>query len=105
MSRHLVVMPDDSSRPILEAVSQAAQSLRIKMFTFSDPHLLQAVIASHRRGAKVRVMLNPARRSGESENEASRKTLSDAGVEVLDSNPAFDLTHENPWWWTTTPPS
>ena len=34
------------------------------------------------------------RRSGESENEETRRRLSDAGVDVLDSNPAFDLTHE-----------
>jgi phosphatidylserine/phosphatidylglycerophosphate/cardiolipin synthase-like enzyme len=87
-------MPDDSSQPILDAINHAAQSLRIKMFTFSDPHLLHAVIAAHRRGVKVRIMLNPARRSGEAENEASRKMLTNAGVEVIDSNPAFDLTHE-----------
>ena len=94
MSRYLVVMPDDSSRPILEAINHAANSLRIKMFTFTDPHLLHGVIAAYRRGVKVRVMLNPARRSGEAENEQARKMLTDAGVEVLDSNPAFDLTHE-----------
>ncbi len=94
MSRYLVVMPDDSSQPILDAINRASQSLRIKMFTFSDPHLLHAVIAAHRRRVKVRIMLNPARRSGEVENEASRKMLTDAGVEVIDSNPAFDLTHE-----------
>ena len=64
------------------------------MFVFSDPTLLGAVIDAHRRGVKVRVMLNPARRSGETENEESRKTLTQAGVEVIDSNPAFDLTHE-----------
>jgi phosphatidylserine/phosphatidylglycerophosphate/cardiolipin synthase-like enzyme len=64
------------------------------MFVFSDPALLKAVIEAQHRGVKVRVMLNPARRSGEAENEESRKTLSKAGVEVLDSNPAFDLTHE-----------
>ncbi len=94
MSRYLVVMPDDSSQPILEVVNHASKSLRIKMFTFSDPQLLHAVIAAHRRSVKVRIMLNPARRSGEVENEASRKTLTEAGVEVIDSNPAFDLTHE-----------
>ena len=94
MSRYLLVMPDDSSQPIAEAINHASKSLRIKMFTFSDPHLLQAVTAAHRRGVKVRIMLNPARRSGEEENEASRKTLVGAGVEVIDSNPAFDLTHE-----------
>jgi len=52
------------------------------------------VVAAQKRGVKVRIMLNPARRSGEQENEATRKTLTEAGVEVLDSNPEFDLTHE-----------
>ena len=94
MSRSLVVLPDDSAQPIIDAIHAATKSLRIKMFLFSDPTLLGAVIDAHRRGVKVRVMLNPARRSGETENEESRKTLTQAGVEVIDSNPVFDLTHE-----------
>jgi cardiolipin synthase A/B len=94
MSRSLVVLPDDSAQPILDAINGATESLRIKMFVFSDPALLKAVIDAHRRGVKVRVMLNPARRSGEQENEAARKALAHADVEVIDSNPAFDLTHE-----------
>ena len=64
------------------------------MFLFTDPTLLEAVIAAKQRGVKVRVMLNPARRSGETENEEARKALAAAGIEVLDSNPAFDLTHQ-----------
>ena len=40
------------------------------MFLFSDPTLLAAVVAASKRGVKVRVMLNPARRSGEEENVA-----------------------------------
>jgi phosphatidylserine/phosphatidylglycerophosphate/cardiolipin synthase-like enzyme len=94
MSRSLIVLPDDTAKPILDAINSASKSLRIKMFVFSDPGLLQAVIAAHQRGVKVRIMLNPARRSGEAENEESRKKLTAAGVEVIDSNPAFDLTHE-----------
>jgi len=94
MSRYLVVMPDDSSQPILEAIQRARKSLRIKMFLFSDPQLLRAVISAHRRGVRVRIMLNPARRSGEKENDATRKALADASIEVIDSNPAFDITHE-----------
>ena len=94
MARSLIVLPDDSARPILDAIEAARRSLRIKMFLFSDPSLLAAVVAARKRGLKVRVMLNPARRSGETENEASRKQLLKAGVDVLDSNPAFDLTHE-----------
>jgi len=94
MSRSLVVLPDDSARPILDAINHSSKSLRIKMFVFSDPAILQAVIAAQKRGVAVRVMLNPARRSGESENEQTRKMLKSAGVDVLDSNPQFDLTHE-----------
>lgn len=94
MSRELVVLPDDSARPILQAIDNAEKSLRIKMFVFSDPVLMQSVTQARKRGVNVRVMLNPTRRSGEKENDESRKMLTDAGVDVIDSNPAFDLTHE-----------
>jgi phosphatidylserine/phosphatidylglycerophosphate/cardiolipin synthase-like enzyme len=93
-SRSLIVLPDDAATPILEAIGKAKKSLRIKMFVFSDPALIDAVIAAQHRGVKVRVMLNPARRSGEEDNEDTRKKLSRAHVEVIDSNPAVDLTHE-----------
>ena len=94
MSRSLIVMPDDSSKPILDAINGARKSLRIKMFVFSDATLLAAVITAHRRAVTVQVMLNPARRGGEPENVATRKKLEKAGVEVIDSNPAFSVTHE-----------
>jgi phosphatidylserine/phosphatidylglycerophosphate/cardiolipin synthase-like enzyme len=94
MARSLIVLPDDSSKPILEAIEGASRTIRIKMFVFSDPALLKATIAAKRRGVKVRVMLNPQRRSGERDNEVTRKALQHAGIEVKDANPAFDLTHE-----------
>jgi cardiolipin synthase A/B len=94
MSRSIIVLPDDSAKPLLGAIANAAKSIRIKMFLFSDPSLLQAVITAQHRGVDVRIMLNPERRDGEEENDKSRKTLTDAGVHVIDSNPQFDLTHE-----------
>lgn len=94
MHRSLIVLPDDTGKPIVEAISAAKESLRIKIFLFSDPQLLAAVIAAQQRGVRVRVMLNPARRSGEVENSATRAALEAAGVEVLDSHPDFDITHE-----------
>src|SRR3989442_1878016 len=84
-SRSLIVLPDDAATPILDAIGQARKSLRIKMFVFSDPALIGAVIAAQRRGVSVRVMLNPARRSGEEENEETRQQLARAGVDVIDS--------------------
>src|SRR6201996_3583876 len=94
MSRSLLVLPDDSAKPILDAIHRATESLRIKMFVFTDPSLLAAVMEAQRRGVKVRIMLNPKRRNGVSENEESRAALEAAGVQVLDSNPDFDITHE-----------
>ncbi len=94
MSRHLIVLPDDSGKPILDAIAGAQKSIRIKMFIFSDPSLLQAVIDARKRGVDVRVMLNPARRDGEGENADCRIALTKGGVKVIDSNPVFDVTHE-----------
>ena len=94
MSRALIVLPDDSAAPILTAIEGADRTLRVKMFVFSDPTLLKAVVGAKRRGVSVRVMLNPARRSGEQDNEATRRALQQAHIDVQDANPAFDLTHE-----------
>ena len=64
------------------------------MFLFSDPELLNAVIAAKDRGVKIKVMLNPARRNGEEENKEAREKLEAAGIEVRDTNPEFIITHE-----------
>ena len=94
MSLSLIVLPDDSSKPLIDAINGAKSSLRIKMFVFSDPSLLEAVIAARKRGVDVRVMLNPERRDGEKENAEARERLKAAAVTVKDSNPCFDVTHE-----------
>jgi cardiolipin synthase A/B len=94
MARSLIVLPDDTAQPILAAIAGASRTLRVKMFVFSDPPLREAVIAAKRRGVTVRVMLNPERRDGEHDNDATRKALERAGIDVKDANPAFDLTHE-----------
>lgn len=92
--RTVIILPDDTRKPIVDAINAATKSIKIKMFVFSDPDLIEAVIAAKKRGVQVQVMLNPARRSGEEDNVDTRKKLEDAGIEVKDSNPAFGLTHE-----------
>jgi cardiolipin synthase A/B len=94
MSRSLMIMPDEGAQPLLDALAAARRSLRVKMFLFDDPALLAAVIEAQKRGVKVRVILNPARRGGEPENEATRRKLEKSGIEVLDANPEFAVTHE-----------
>ncbi|MEO8711598.1 MAG: phospholipase D-like domain-containing protein [Parafilimonas sp.] len=92
--RSVIVFPDDTSKLIIDAILEAKKSLRIKMFLFSDPDLINAVIDAHNRGLDVKVMLNPARRNGDEENENTRKLLEQAGINVKDTNPSFVLTHE-----------
>jgi cardiolipin synthase len=94
MSHTLIVLPDDTVDAILEPINAAKRSLNIRMFLFTEPTLLRAVIEAKKRGVNVRVMLNPARRNGKSENEKARKALRGAGVAVRDSSAAFALTHQ-----------
>ena len=58
MSHVLIVLPDDTASPILDAINSARRALNIRMFLFTDPALLHAVGAAKRRGVNVRVMLN-----------------------------------------------
>ena len=94
MSRYLIAFPDDSVRPILDAIDGASASVRVKMFVFSDSRILGSVIKAHHRGVQVRIMLNPTRRNGQTENQQTRKLLENAGIEVIDSTPDFEVTHE-----------
>ena len=93
-TRTLVVLPDDGIAPVLAGIAAAKDSILVKMFLFSDPRLIRALIAAKKRGVKVRVMLNPARRSGESENSAAKVKLRAGGVAVKDTHPDFDVSHE-----------
>jgi cardiolipin synthase len=94
MSHTLIVLPDDTPKAIIEPIEASKHALNIRMFLFTDPMLLEAVIAAKHRGVNVRVMLNPARRDGQSDNEKASKMLTAAGIKVRDSSPEFALTHQ-----------
>jgi cardiolipin synthase len=94
MTDRLIVLPDDTAKPLIDALDSAKRSVNIRMFLFTDPDMVVAVKAAQKRGVKVRAMLNPQRRDGSAENEETRKALADNGVEVRDSSPAFALTHQ-----------
>ena len=45
MSHTLIVLPDDTAKPIIDAISGATKSLNIRMFLFTDTTLLDAWVA------------------------------------------------------------
>jgi cardiolipin synthase A/B len=94
MSHRLIVLPDDTADAIIDPIKAARHTLNIRMFLFTDPFLLRAVIAAQRRGVHVRVMLNPARRDGTTDNQVARDALLAAGVSVRDSSAEFAVTHQ-----------
>ena len=91
---HLIIQPDDGIQPILRTIAGAERSLDIKMFQFTDLILIQAVIEAHKRGVKVRVMLNPSRFTGEHDNDEAFSLFRDAKVPVQETNPKYPITHE-----------
>ena len=85
---------DDSPQEFLIASPRPRNRCGSRCSFFLRSCLRKAVIAAHKRGVKVRVMLNPVRRDGTGENIATSRALQAAGVEVMDSNPKFPVTHE-----------
>jgi phosphatidylserine/phosphatidylglycerophosphate/cardiolipin synthase-like enzyme len=92
--RKLLILPDHTVAPLLADIESSEVSLRIKMFLFTEQRLLDAVIAAHKRGVKVQVMLNPSRSSGEEVNEEGFKQLREAGINVKESSPSYKVSHE-----------
>ena len=92
--RSLIVLPDDSAKPLLDAIATAKAAVRVKMFELSDPSAVDALIAAHRRRVTVRVMVDPTRARRHRQRTAARQRLRRAGVHVRATSPAFSATHE-----------
>jgi phosphatidylserine/phosphatidylglycerophosphate/cardiolipin synthase-like enzyme len=90
----LVVQPDDGVERVLELLHDAQHSLELKQFTLHDHAVIDALVHAHKRGVRVRVMLNPHRTGGSRVNDESFEKLRSHGVAVEWTNPQFVITHE-----------
>ena len=90
----LIVQPDDGLAPVLEFINSAENSLLIKQFTFTEPHLIAAVMDRKKAGVDVRVMLNAQRSGGDRANDETYEQLQNAGVAVQWASSKFYVTHE-----------
>ncbi|HJS84001.1 MAG TPA: phospholipase D-like domain-containing protein [Acetobacteraceae bacterium] len=93
-STRVLVQPEDGIGPVVEMIDAARHGILIKMFSFTAPALIAAVIGAHRRGVPVQVMLNPARSSGTRANDETFARLTEAGIATRWGNPKFAVTHE-----------
>jgi len=81
----LLVEPQAGMTPLYNFMSSARQSLDMTMYELSDLTAEQILIADHKRGVRVRVLLDHDY-SGGSVNQPAYATLSSAGVPVAWSN-------------------
>ena len=61
----LIVQPDDGEKPVVHFLKSARKTVTLKQYTFTHPLLLDTVITLHKKGVRVRVMLNGAKMTGE----------------------------------------
>src|ERR1700742_964691 len=55
----LLVLPDDGGQDIVAALATAQLRVWVEMYLLTDGDALDALIAAHRAGADVRVLLEP----------------------------------------------
>lgn len=91
--------------PILKSIREARSSVRMWMFNMTTQESADALVAAHKRGVKVQVILNAGMFL-----KPSRviDTLKANGVEFYKSSDAFSITHakttliDNSYAWITT---
>lgn len=93
----VLVQPEDGAGPVLALIRAAERSILVKQFTLDHPAIMAALLAAHRLGRDVRVMLNPHRSSGDRANDRSHAALEAAGVRVAWTNPNSPSPTRNRW--------
>lgn len=92
--KKLIVQPDHGVAPVIEFLRSARSSLLVKQFTFDHPALIAELVDRRKAGIAMKVMLNPAKATGERLNDGTFEALKDAGIDVAWSCPDFVVTHE-----------
>ena len=89
MTRRLLVLPDDTAQPILDAVGAARRTLLLRLKSLAASVLLEAVIKAASRGVGVRMLVSAAPASEDAAAAELQSALAEAGVECKFGNPKF----------------
>lgn len=90
----MYLLPDEgvALRRLLQVINSAKKTLRIAMFTWTHPELLEAVLAAHRRGVAVHVVMDYNSAQGASHKIYT--VLQDAGVDISMNDNGVLLHHK-----------
>jgi cardiolipin synthase A/B len=93
MTDQLLVLPDDSMIPLLDALAAARQTIDIYVFTLSNPDILAALREAVARGVRVRAVVEPAPSDNAAAGHAAMRALNEANVQVRPRPSYFDRVH------------
>lgn len=88
------VEPGDGVGPVLSEMRSARTSLDVVVYLLTNKEVVAEIVAAHRRGVRVRVMVEEDPFGGGSGNGAALKQLDAGGVEWKFGNPTYRYTHE-----------
>jgi phosphatidylserine/phosphatidylglycerophosphate/cardiolipin synthase-like enzyme len=88
----IIVEPDGKSgAEVVSAINAATKSVHMTMYMLSNSDVISALIARHKAGVDVKVVLDSSSTTG---NGSVYNQLKSAGVGVAWSQPQFTFTHE-----------
>jgi phosphatidylserine/phosphatidylglycerophosphate/cardiolipin synthase-like enzyme len=91
----ILVEPSDGGSALLAAISGAQKSVHMTMYLLSSGAIRDALIARHRAGVEVKIVLNQQFPPGTTvTNQSSYTALQAAGVPVVWAPATFTYTHE-----------
>jgi phosphatidylserine/phosphatidylglycerophosphate/cardiolipin synthase-like enzyme len=92
-SLRVIVEPSDMGAALVTAINGARRSVHMTMYLMSYSNVIDALIARHRAGVDVRVVLNQTFPAGAGDNAATYSMLQSAGVPVVWAASTFTYTH------------
>jgi len=89
----LFIEPEAGEAPLLDALNGAQESIRLKVYLLTNPHIIEALKAAVQRGVSVRMILelNPY---GGAIDPNIVIDLRDHGVQLKGDSRVFNYTHE-----------
>jgi cardiolipin synthase len=86
--------PRDGPTPVLDTIRGAANSVDVEVYELTDTDVINALISAKQAGRQVRVILNQHFPTGGNTNANTFQQLTNAGIQVKWSDPAYTYTHE-----------
>ena len=91
----VIVEPGDKGSALLAALNSAKKSIHMTMYLLTDSDIRNALIARHKAGVDVKVLLNKTFPPGTTiDNSSAYSALHSAGVSVAWAPSTFTYTHE-----------